>query len=72
MKKLLSVLFSIIFVLLCCSCDRSSKDTGVDDDDKEFGMAIRIQNYVGRISLRLASFFKRIYKGDKNVREKHG
>lgn len=35
MKKLLSVLFSIIFVLLCCSCDRSSKDTGVDDDDKE-------------------------------------
>ena len=48
------------------------KYSRIADDDKEFGMAIRIQNYVGRISLRLASFFKRIYKGDKNVREKHG
>lgn len=48
------------------------KYSRIADDDKEFGMAIRIQNYVGRISLRLASFLKRIYKGDKNVREKYG
>lgn len=48
------------------------KYSRIADDDKEFGMAIRIQNYVGRISLRLASFLKEFTKVKKMCEKSMG
>lgn len=39
----------------------------IADGTKNLSITLRIQNSIGRISLRLAGFFKKVYKGEKNV-----